>query len=226
MPGRVTLAALLVISSSSCAAFPSTAGSVDLPAPAADEGFLELLQRRISTREFSGEPLTPALVGDLLWAACGELPDGRRTVPSAGALYPLEIYLVAGDVDSLEPGVYRYVAEDHGLELIAGGDTRPDLCRACLGQPWVSAAPASIVICADPSVTEARYGDRGERYVLIEVGHCGQNVYLACAAAGLGTVAVGAFDDAAVSSALGLTGGVRPFYVMPVGVPAVRAAAD
>jgi SagB-type dehydrogenase family enzyme len=147
-------------------------------------------------------------------------------VPSAGALYPLVLYLVAGDVDGLEPGVYRYVTDDHSLEPVTGGDVRPALCEACLGQPWVSSAPASVVICADPSVTTSRYGDRGEMYVLIEVGHCGQNVYLACAASGLGTVAVGAFDEAAVSSVLGLTGGVRPFYVMPVGVPAAPAAPD
>jgi SagB-type dehydrogenase family enzyme len=226
MPGRVVIASILVLSIPACAAAPSTAEPVDLTLPSQDGGFADLLRSRISTRTYSVEPLTLALVGDLLWAACGELPDGRRTVPSAGALYPLVLYLVAGDVEGLESGVYRYSVEDHTLEPVSGGDTRAALCEACLGQPWVAAAPASLVICADPAVTVSRYGERGEMYVLIEVGHCGQNVYLACAAWGLGTVAVGAFEEAAVSAVLGLTGGVRPFYVMPVGVPAVRAAPD
>jgi SagB-type dehydrogenase family enzyme len=153
----------------------------------------------------------------LLWAGNGLLTDGRRTVPSAGAAYPLRLLLVCGDVDGIAAGVYRYEPQDSSLAPVAGGDRRQELCESCLLQPWVREAPASIVIAADPAATIERYGERGNRYVYLEAGHSSQNIYLECAGLGLGTVAVGAFDDSLVAAVTGLLEAEIPIYVMPVG---------
>lgn len=182
--------------------------------------FTELLESRRSVRLYSDSALALSEVRALLWAGCGDLADGRMTVPSAGALYPLRLLLAAGDVEGLEPGVYLHDPSGGPPEPLAAGDPRPALADACLGQPWVASAPASIVICAVPSITSERYGLRGGRYVLMEAGCSCQNIYLACASMGLGTVAVGAFDDDGVSEALDLEDGLVPVCVMPVGRPA------
>ena len=149
---------------------------------------------------------------------------GFRAAPSAGALYPLEVYVVIGKggVVGLEPGIYHYNPHTHALELIKEGDYRDELCAACLGQPWVGKAPVSIVITAIYERTMVKYGKRGIRYVHIEVGHVGQNVYLQAVALGLGTVAVGAFYDEEVRKVLGVSENEHPLYVMPVGVPKWR----
>lgn len=178
-----------------------------------------LLCGRESIRLFGSRPATVDETAALLWAACGPVPGGRRTVPSAGALYPLEVYLVAGSVDGIAPALYRYMPLEGSLEQLAEGDFRNALSEACLGQPWVASAPASVVICARTSVTASRYGDRAGRYAALEAGHSSQNVYLMCEALGLGTVAVGAFDDSLAAGILMLESGVEVLYVMPFGEP-------
>ncbi len=212
------LAVLLVFSA--CGADSSRA--VPLPGmpeelPPGGETLGGLLGGRESVRLFGSGPITLEETASLLWAANGTVPGGRRTVPSAGALYPLEVYLVAGSVEGIEPALYRYLPLDDALEPLVEGDCRNALAEACLGQPWVAAAPASLVICARPGMTESRYGNRGWRYVTMEAGHSSQNVYLMCGALGLGTVAVGAFDDSMVAEVLGLDGETAALYVMPVG---------
>ncbi len=178
------------------------------------------LARRRSVRELAATRLSLAEAGQLLWAAQGIThPDGLRTAPSAGALYPLECYLMAGSVDGLEPGLYHYRPQGHGLEKVRDGDRRRALAGAALDQRWVQEAPAVVVIGAIVARTTGKYGERGVRYVHIEVGHAGQNVLLQATALGLGAVVVGAFRDDAVREVLGLPADVQPLSLIPVGKP-------
>ncbi len=174
------------------------------------------LLRRRSVRSYSGEPLTLNEVGQLLWAAQGKTGKTYgRTAPSAGATYPMEVFLVAGRVQGLDSGVYHYDVERHALQLVKTGDVRSELAGAALGQTCIKNAPASIVLTCEYKRTTTRYGDRGIRYVHMEAGHIGQNVSLECVALDLGTVMVGAFDDSAVMRVLGVK--YEPLYIMPVG---------
>ncbi len=178
----------------------------------------EALQERRSIREFSRDGLELDDVGQLLWAAQGTTGRrGYRSAPSAGGLYPLEIYLVAGDIAGLSPGVYRYRPKEHDLVFVAGEDRRKPLASAALSQRWVRRAPAVLVITAVYERTTVKYGQRGRRYVHMEVGHAAQNVYLQATAQGLGTVMVGAFDDKEVQKVLSLPADHEPLGLMPVG---------
>lgn len=208
---------------------PDSVRVVKLPPPVLDGSVSveKCLARRRSVRRYSTDPLKLAEVSQLLWAAYGvtrPLPEapslrgGLRTAPSAGALYPLELYLVAGTVTGLEPGIYRYRPETHDLALTKAGDQRKPLARAALEQTMVQDAPASLVYSAVFSRTTDRYGNRGrERYVCMDLGHSAENVYLQCGALGLGTCAIGAFYDDDLKLAIGLTKPEEPLYVMPVG---------
>jgi len=182
-----------------------------------------LLDRRHSTREFADRPLDLGTVSQFLWAAGGvHRSGGRRTIPSAGALYPLEIYLVAGAVSGLGAGVYRYGPRSHTLALTTEGDMRVRLTASAVGQRWMITAPAVLVVAAEYERTTGKYGERGIRYAQIEVGAVAQNVYLQAEALGLGTTLVGAFDDAEVAQVLGLPAEHRPLGLLPVGSPALR----
>ncbi|MEO0020519.1 MAG: SagB/ThcOx family dehydrogenase [candidate division WOR-3 bacterium] len=176
----------------------------------------QALLRRRSVRSYSGEPLTLHEVGQLLWAAQGKTGKTYgRTAPSAGATYPMEVFLVAGRVQGLDSGVYHYDVERHALQLVKTGDVRSELAGAALGQTCIKNAPASIVLTCEYKRTTTRYGERGIRYVHMEAGHIGQNVSLECVALDLGTVMVGAFNDSAVMRVLGVK--YEPLYIMPVG---------
>lgn len=176
-----------------------------------------LLSRR-SVRNYRDEPIELAEIGQILWAAQGVTGSRNgRTAPSAGALYPLELRLVVGNVTDLAPGIYRYVPKTHALEPSAGGDCRTDLAGAALGQPWVSGGAAAVVISAIYSRTTQRYGERGIRYAHMEAGHAAQNVHLQAEAMGLGTVVVGAFQDEDVQTVLSLPEAETPLYILPVG---------
>lgn len=177
-----------------------------------------ILERR-SVREYSSGPLTLEEMGQLLWAAQGitEPERGFRAAPSAGATYPLEIYLIAGQVEGLSPGVYRYRPHTHDLELISEGDRRQELFNAALQQTPVREAAINLVFSAVYQRTTQRYGERGIKYVHMEVGHAAQNVYLQVVSLGLGTVVIGAFDDQTVQRVLNLPLEEVPLYIMPVG---------
>lgn len=178
----------------------------------------EAINERRSVRGFSRDSLALGEVSQLLWAAQGVTGRrGFRAAPSAGALYPLELYLVAGDVEGLSPGVYRYRQSKHDLVPVASGDQRRRLAKAALDQDWVRRAPAVLVITGIYRRTTGKYGQRGRRYVHIEVGHAAQNIYLQATARGLGTVMVGAFDDDEVREALGLPEDHEPLGLMPLG---------
>jgi SagB-type dehydrogenase family enzyme len=181
----------------------------------------EALSLRRSQRSYRPEPLSVDEVAQLLWAAQGITdPRGYRTAPSAGALYPLELYLVCGWVNGLEPAIYRYAPHDHALSLVAPGDVRDALANAALGQSMVRDAAIDLVFTAVYERTTGRYGARGHQYVHMEVGHAGQNVHLQAVALGLGTVVVGAFHDATVHRLLQLPKDETPLYIMPVSRPA------
>ncbi len=178
----------------------------------------EAIARRRSIRSYRDEPLTLSELSQLLWAAQGITSSkGYRSAPSAGATYPFEVYVVVGKVAGISPGVYHYIPEKHALEVVKSGDFRKALQDACLDQEWVGNAPMDIVLVAFYERTTRVYGERGIRYVHMEAGHIGQNIYLEATALGLGTVAVGAFDDRAVADILGTEG--SPLYVFPVGRP-------
>lgn len=178
----------------------------------------EAIFKRKSIRRYKDKPLTLEELSQVLWAAHGINAWGKRTSPSAGARYPFEVYAVVGDVDGLEPGLYHYDGKRHVLELIRKGDLRKELAQACLGQKCVATAPVNIVVVAHYERTTSRYGERGIRYVHIDAGHMGQNIYLQATSLGLGTVAVGAFHDDEVKEVLGVEG--KPLYIFPFGKPA------
>ncbi|MCS7181278.1 MAG: SagB/ThcOx family dehydrogenase, partial [bacterium] len=155
-------------------------------------------------------------LSQILWATDGKTIDwGGRTAPSAGATYPLEIYVVVGNVENLKSGLYYYEIDTHTLKIIKEGDLRQELSKAAYNQISIKNAPIVIVIAGIFERTTNRNGKRGERYVIMEVGHCGQNIHLQAEALGLGTVMIGAFEDDKVKSVLGIKEDV--FYLCPVG---------
>jgi SagB-type dehydrogenase family enzyme len=190
-----------------------------------EKDFPVLLEKRYSCRDFTDQTLKLDDLGTILWAAYGKKHDAvtaaTRTAPSAGATYPLELYLVVGEkcVDKLNAGLYHYLVDRHALELVKDGDVRAQLARASLTQDFIGCAPVSLVITAKFMRTTARYGARGEHYVYIEAGHACQNTYLAAYSLGLATVEVGAFSDIQVTQALSLERDFIPLVIMPIGYP-------
>jgi SagB-type dehydrogenase family enzyme len=194
--------------------------TVKLPEPVQDSNtsIEESLFKRRSIRSYQDSPLTLAEVSQLLWAAQGITnPRGFRTAPSAGALYPLEIYVVAGNVDDLPDGVYNYRPSKHTLVSVAEGDKRVELCNAALGQTSIRNAAAVIVFSAVHERTTMKYGDRGIQYVHMETGHAAQNIFLQAVSLNLGTVVIGAFYDDAVKGVFKMSEREQPLYIMPVG---------
>ena len=195
---------------------------IDLPSPArtGEMPVERALSVRESLRSYGAAPLDLEALGQLLWAAQGTIRAGEgRTAPSAGALYPLEVYLVAGEVTGLEAGVYHYRPDRHRLVRTVAGDRREGLAEAALGQPWVRRAPAVLAISGVYARTTRKYGERGRRYVHIEVGHAAQSVYLQAEALGLATVMVGAFADREAARVLDLPAEESLLALMPVGWP-------
>lgn len=174
----------------------------------------ESLYLRRSQRRFKDKPLSLEMISQLLWAGQGITDKKKgilfRTAPSAGALYPIRLYLVSAQ------GLFRYIPEEHSLEKISFQDLREKLSSACLGQRWVKEAPINIIICAQYGPMLQRYGKRGERYVYIEVGHVAQNIHLQAVSLGLGSVPIGAFIDEEVKVIIGEKE-FEPLYVIPVG---------
>ena len=173
---------------------------------------------RRSIRHYKHESLTLSEVSQLLWAAQGiTTPRGYRTAPSAGALYPLEVYVVAGKVNDLDEGIYKYKYHDHTIVHTLAGDKRTELSRAALNQGSIQRAPAVLLICAVYARVMSKYGERGIRYVDMEAGHAAQNVCLQAIALGLGTVVIGAFRDNEVKLIANLAADEDPTYFLPVG---------
>jgi len=196
--------------------------AVTLPRPRA-EGEVSVeraLALRRSVREFSDAPIGLDAVSQLLWAAQGITgPEGLRTAPSAGALYPLEVYLIAGAVSGLAAGIHHYDPQRHRIVPTVLEDVRAATLKAALEQRWIADAPAILVLAAVQERTARKYGARAARYVQMEVGHAAQNVYLQAAALGLGTCMVGAFHDEQLKEILQLPDEVEVLALMPVGRP-------
>jgi len=178
----------------------------------------EAISRRRSQRKFKDKALSQEHLSQILWAAQGITNQyGFRSAPSAGATFPLTVYVAVGKVKDIPAGVYRYRPEGHYLEAISDKDIRNKLLTSAFGQVMIAEAPVDIIITAEYNRTTRRYRQRGVRYVDMEVGHAGQNIYLECESLGLGTCAVGAFDDRAVKELLGIR--QDPLYIMPIGFP-------
>lgn len=176
------------------------------------------LSLRRSVRTYSDAPLSLSDLGQLLWSAQGITNErGFRTAPSAGATFPLEMYVVVNNVEGLGKGIYHYHPHDHTIEFIRADDVAEPLFRACLSQSMILDGGAVLVFAAIYERTTARYGNRGERYVLNEIGHASQNVHLQAAALDLGTVVIGAYRDDEVEEILQLGEQTRVLYLMPVG---------
>ncbi len=193
---------------------------IKLPDPVYDSttSIEKALQQRRSVRQYKDEAMTLQQVSQLLWAAQGiTSPEGFRTAPSAGALYPLEIYLVSGNVRDLPAGVYHYLPAENALKLLVEGDKRTDLTAAALQQNSIKLAPIDIVMTGIYTRSTKKYGNRGKQYVHIEIGHAAQNVCLQAASLGLGTVTIGALDVSSFRAILTLPSAEIPFYILPVG---------
>jgi SagB-type dehydrogenase family enzyme len=174
----------------------------------------ETLAARRSVREYTDTPLTRDEIGQLLWSMQGITRDwGGRTAPSAGALYPLETYVVTAE------GLYHYRPAGHELAADPGLGLRQALWEAGLKQDWIRQAPAVFVVAAVYERTSGKYGDRAARYVHMEAGHAAENLLLQAVALGLGGVVIGAFYDARVGAALELPQDHEPLYLIPVGHP-------
>lgn len=198
---------------------PETTGKVSLE---------ECLSKRRSTRNFSGQSLTIKEVSQILWAAYGitqpvyDAPSfvrgGLRTAPSAGALYPLEIYILAGNVIGISPGIYRYDSEKHCMKLIKSGDKRKELYSAALSQEAIEQASAVIIYSAIYERTTGKYGQRGmNRYVCMDLGHSAENVCLQATALDIGVCTIGAFNDDGVKKVVGMPKDEEAMYLLPIG---------
>lgn len=201
---------------------PEPAASVQLPAPTRSGAVSveEALLKRRSVRQYKNEPLTLAEISQLLWAAQGTTHEaGRRTAPSAGALYPLELYVVVGRAKDLEAGIYKYATGEHKLSKVASGDRRQELAAAALGQKQIAEGPVSFVFSAVYERTAKRYKERTMRYVHMEAGHAAQNICLQAVALGLGSVVMGAFEDARVKSLIAMPDEESALYIVTVGRP-------
>ena len=188
---------------------------IKLPSPEfTNKSLEECIQARRSIRSFRNQALSDQQIANILWAAQGITDKGRgfRAVPSAGATYPLELFIAKND------GLYRYVPQTHALVQEKNKDLRKDIARAALDQMFIADAGMVIVIAAIVERTAWRYGKRAMRYINNEVGHCAQNIHLEAVALGLGSVPVGAFNDGELKEVLGLRD-EDPLYIIPVGVP-------
>jgi SagB-type dehydrogenase family enzyme len=206
---------------------------IKLPSPQlkGEVSLEETILKRRSVRRYRREPLLLSQLSQILWSAQGITGTrGFRAAPSAGATYPLEIFVFVGKQgiiaseakqapEELQAGIYHYEADSHSLSLHKPADLRPDLARAALNQEFIIDAPVDIVICALYHRTSYRYGKRGDRYVHIEAGHVSENIHLQAVALGLATVEVGAFHDEEVREVLGVEEQIKPLYIMPVGKP-------
>jgi SagB-type dehydrogenase family enzyme len=181
----------------------------------------QAIKQRRTTRSFTSRALSLNQLSQLLWSASGitEANGYKRAAPSAGALYPMDVYVVVGPncVPPIEAGVYHYVPGDHQLSEVSKGEMRSSVARAALSQMWMSDAPLTIVITAEYKRATVKYGQRGIKYALIEAGHIGQNIFLQAQSLDLEAGIVGAFHDAAIIEAIHIPAAHEPVLLMPVG---------
>ena len=188
---------------------------IQLPKPIFDgnKSIEACIYERESVRRYKDESIELEKISQILWATQGK-KGKKRTVPSAGATYPLEIYITLKN-----KGFYHYNYNKHILELISEEDLTHGLTEASWNQMFIAEAFLNIIICAEYSRTTQRYGERGIRYVYMEVGHCAQNIHLQAVALDLVSVPIGAFNDKDVKEVMGLTKKIEPLYIIPIGYP-------
>jgi SagB-type dehydrogenase family enzyme len=197
--------------------------SISLPKPSFDGkvSVEKAIKERRTIRDFKDRILSLTHLSQLLWAGQGitDPIERKRAAPSGGALYPLDIYVLIGEngVEKIEAGVYHYLPKEHSISLISKGDLRKEMASASLGQRWMAKTPVIFLITAEYRRITGKYGERGIRYALIEVGHVGQNLFLQAEALGMGAGIVGAFNDLEVSRVVGLPPKHEPLLIMPVG---------
>lgn len=187
----------------------------------------EALSQRRTHRNYSNRKLNAQEVSQILWASYGIsqlAPDepyikgGYRTSPSAGAVYPLIIYLISNNLKDIEPGVYLYDPEQHTLIQKIGKDIKKELTAAALDQQMITDAPACIIISSTSEKMIERYGDTlSKKFIYMEAGHVAQNVYLQAESLRLGTCSIGAFIEKDVKAVLQLQDNEEPLYIMPIG---------
>ncbi|MFH1502105.1 MAG: SagB/ThcOx family dehydrogenase [Candidatus Eisenbacteria bacterium] len=197
---------------------------IKLPAPSVSGGppIWGVLSARRSIRHYGADRMPLEVLSQLLWAThgvTGELgPHALRNAPSAGACYPIEAHLAVNSVFNLEPGLYRYLTDEHALMLQRTGNVGSEITSAALGQKMCEQASVTFVWTAVLPRTTGRYGQRGHRYVLLDAGHVGQNMYLAATSMGYGCCTIGAFDDEAMNEVVGVDGVVEVvLYAASVG---------
>jgi SagB-type dehydrogenase family enzyme len=196
-------------------------GIMNLPRPGLDGqvSVEKAMKSRRSIRSFSLRQLTIEQMSQILWSAQGITEEGgyKRSAASAGALYPIEVYAIAGSssIKGLNAGIYHYEPGSHSLVFTTEGDHRDEIAQACLSQLWVAKAPLVVAVCADFQRITLKYGRRGERYVAMESGGVSQNIFLQAQAMGLAAGIVGAFEDADVQRILKTP--FAPLLIMPVG---------
>jgi len=197
--------------------------SLPKPALAGPLSLEESIERRRSIRDFADDSLNLEQISQLLWAAQGITGSGGlRAVPSAGALYPLEIYLLVGRVRNIDPGLYRFVPSGQRLLLLSKRPVFDELVDSVVFQNWVDDAAVALIITAVYERVTRKYGERGVRYAHLEAGCAVQNIYLQTVSLGLGTTVIGAFDDYRISKLLGLPKGENPLAILPIGRPATK----
>jgi SagB-type dehydrogenase family enzyme len=202
---------------------PSQEAKMKLPPPRT-EGSVSIeraIQNRRTVRSYEARKLDTDQLSQLLWAAQGMTEDGgfKRAAPSAGALYPMDVYAVLGQdgVKGFEPGVYHYRPGSHSVERVSPGDLRKTIARAALSQMWIAEAPVVLVITAEYSRITGKYGERGVQYAMIEAGHIGQNIFLQAEGLGLAAGIVGAFHEKRLIEAMDIPQTHEPLLIMPVG---------
>lgn len=208
---------------------------IQLPNPRYDGGTSveKALNSRRSVRSYADEPLSLSDISQILWAAQGitkrtdtppskwnpkyEWQGGYRTAPSAGALYAMEVYVLAGKVNGLSNGVYKYIPKTHSLKRVFSEDKRTEIYKVALQQSSIKDAAAVLIMAGVYERTSYKYGARAERYVHMEAGFVGENVCLQAVALGIGTVMIGAFQDEGVKTVLALPNDEFPLAIMPLG---------
>lgn len=214
---------ILIIAVSLCLSGVLAKDLIKLPAASykGDLSLEEAIFQRKSTRAYREEPITLKELSQLLWSCAGASVDGltgpTRVYPSAGGIYPIEIYVAVSKVKNLAPGVYSYQWQDHTLIPLKEGNFNKELSAACLNQPWVNTAAVNFIFLADKSKVGSRYGKRGQDlFLALDVGTSCENLHLQAESLGLGTIMIGAFQNERVKKILDLTRH-DVFCIMPVG---------
>lgn len=191
---------------------------IKLPEPVYDSkiSIEKALHERRSVRSYKNEALTLSEVSQLLWSAQGITDDkGHRTAPSAMALYPLEVYIVANNIKDLPAGIYKYIPDGHEIRSIMKGDVKEQLAAA--GQSSFKEAPLVIVFAGVNERITKTLGEESVKYVFMEAGHAAQNVYLQAVSLNIGTVVAAGFNSKEIKKILHMEENEEPLYVMPAG---------